>query len=295
MIHFITCHFGTDELIDLQLRYIKEYTKTDYKVWMSYTSPTRQEIDVFHSRPNARGRAYFDKDIIDNNEQVISKHSGKCHMFKYIPIILKKTESTLFEIFDFNVGRYIASKNHQNNLHIMTEMVLNNSETRDDDVIVWMDSDTLILKNIKDIISNNAFTAAQRSHITLRDGNKALLPHPLFSSCSVGFLKEHKLNWLGGGAYGLKRNDEIRFADTGGYIYAYLKDKNIEWYPITKTRSLCDSDRYLEIYGESILHLGSVSLSKVRPRIGADWNKNSIRDLYNKIKNDIILIKNEQT
>ncbi|MDB4348338.1 hypothetical protein OAA62_00325 [bacterium] len=294
MIHYITCHFGTDELIDLQLRYIKENTNIDYKVWMSYTSPTKQEIDIFHSKKDGRGRcAHFNKEIIDNNEQAISKHREKCHAFRYIPMLLKTTESTLFQIFDFNVGRYIASKNHQNNLHIMTEMVLQDSETRDDDIIVWIDSDSLILKNIKDIISDNNFTAAQRSHRTLQDGNKSLLPHPLFSSCSVGFFKEHKLNWLGGGAYGLTRNDKNWFADTGGYIYAYFKDKNIEWYPITKTRSLCDLNDYFEIYGESILHLGSISLSKVRPAISRELNKDSIYNLYNEIKNGDILKINE--
>jgi len=294
MIHFITCHFGIDELIDTQLRYIDKCTHDDYKIWMSYTTPTALEAETFASH---RRSTWFDPVIIDNHESVINTNRHKVHHFEHIPITPAPV-SDRFHIADFSSGRFIAGLNHQNNLHVLTEKVLQDDNTSDDDKLVWLDNDTLPVANIDEIIDTDTLVAVQRKHKCHSNDTPSLLPHPLFTSCNVGFFKQYNLNWRGG----LWLRNEIPdidqsliFADTGGCMYAYLEMNNIPWCKLHKTYGLCDDDQNFEVYGDFILHMGSVSLSKARQQASKMIAQDDYARLYNDIISGKIDLFNEQT
>lgn len=296
MIHFITCHFGIDELIDTQLKYISKCTQNNYKVWMSYTTPTATEAEIFAKH---RRSTWFDPDIIDNHENIINNNKHKVHHLEYIPITPAPV-SDRFNINSFSTGRFVASQNHQNNLHILTDRVLQDVNTCDDDMLIWLDNDTIPISNIDRIIETDTLVAAQRKHKYYGNDTPSLLPHPLFTSCKVGFFRQHNLNWLGGSCL---RSGEIIphidrkliYADTGGYMYAYLESYNIPWYKLHRTNVLCDDDQNFEVYGDTILHMGSVSFSKARITASKMVAQHDYARLYNDIISGKKYLFNEQT
>jgi hypothetical protein len=294
MIHFITCHFGIDDLIDIQLKYIDKCTHDDYKVWMSYTTPTALEAETFDKPPRA---TWFNPDIIDNHESIINNNKHKVHHFEHIPITPAPV-SDRFNINNFSGSRFIAGQNHQNNLHVLTEKVLQDDNTSDDDILVWLDNDTLPVANIDEIIDTDTLVAVQRNHKYHSNGKPSLLPHPLFTSCNVGFFKQHNLNWTGGMRLRKEIPDidqSLIFADTGGCMYAYLEMNNIPWCKLHKTYSLHDDDQYFEIYGDVILHIGSVSLSNARVQASKIYSQDDYARLYNDIISGKKDLFNEQT
>ena len=293
MIHYITCHFGTDELIDIQLQHISRFTDTDYKVWMSYTTPASDEIGQIRN-----GEVLFKQleNEIDSHEAKVLQHKNKVHRFEYIPILLAQDASCL-PIRDFSWGNYVASQNHQNNLSIMTDRVLESPDLQDTDMLVWIDSDTFLVDKVDDLFVNgkNTFTAVQRNHIYVR-GLPLLHPHPCFACCSVAFFREHypNINWLGlaraefEGYIPTSTSQAIHegrlpaFHDTGGGIYYYFNDLDINWIKLTKTGSLGNVNKVFEIFDNKILHVGMLqqSLLKSIPFLEQD---NSI-----KIHDDIL-------
>ena len=309
MIHYITCHFGTDELIDIQLQHIKQFTDVDYKVWMSYTAPTSDELKQIRD-----GEVLFKQleNDIDNHEAKILQHNEKVHHFEYIPILLTQDASCL-PIRDFSWGNYVASQNHQNNLSIMTDRVLESPDLQDTDMLVWLDSDTFLVDKVDDLFVNgkNTFTAVQRNHMNAK-GKPLLHPHPCFACCSVAFYKKHypNINWLGSirmyRGFGDRvfqmhgdgqpphkahipttisqmTDEECKqlYNDTGGGIYYYFDDLDINWIKLTKTGSLGNVNKAFEIFDNKILHVGMLqqSLLKRMPFLEQD---NSIK-IYNDI------------
>lgn len=301
MIHFITCHFGIDDLIDTQLKYISKCTQNNYKVWMSYTTPTAAEAEIFAKHRHA---TWYEPGIIDNYDNIIANNKHKVHHLEYIPITPAPV-SDRFYIHNFSNGRFIAGQNHQNNLHVLTDRVLQDVNTCDDDILIWLDNDTLPISNIDSLIKTDTLVAAQRSHkihLKANNGSEApsLLTHPLFTSCKVGFFKEHNLNWLGGREIVKTIPDidqSLIYADTGGYMYAYLESNNISWDKLHVTRSLCEEDsRYWEIYGDIILHIGSVSLGTARQAVKKHvTTKDYYVKLYDDLSSGKLSIINENT
>lgn len=280
MIHYITCHFGTDELIDIQLKHIHNHTTGDYKVWMSYTTPSAHEADKY-SRGNRP--TWFNPVIIDNHEPIMGRNKAKCHHFEFIPITPVPL-SNMFELSDFSRHRYVASLNHQNNLHILTERVLSDPYTNDTDTIIWMDNDTLLVDSVDQLVDVENFIAAQRCHRQHANGTDSLHPHPLFASCKVGFWRSHNINWRGGGFYKTSNNNKYKFNDTGGYLYAYFEHNNIPWDKIYKSGSIHDtSQEFFEIYGNSILHLGSISLANTRRKCHDIYQRQSHIDMLSQV------------
>jgi len=244
---------------------------------MSYTTPSKDE---------EWPRTWFHDEIRDNHTNIIAENKDKCHHFEFIPIT-STPFSERFTIHDLSDGRrFVGSQNHQNNLHILTDRVLDDKDTQDTDILVWLDSDALLIDNsINDIICDSAqmFTAVQRDNRQNPRQDALLMPHPSFACCSVQFFNYHNLNWLGGGAYKESNNNNI-FTDTGGFIYAYFEDKKIDWYKLRKTRSLNNDFRF-EIYNDKILHITNAQLCNTRQCLFAETKQDAE---YVKIYNDII-------
>ena len=287
MIHYITCHFGTDELIDIQLQHISRFTDTDYKVWMSYTTPASDEIGQIRN-----GEVLFKQleNEIDSHEAKVLQHKNKVHRFEYIPILLAQDASCL-PIRDFSWGNYVASQNHQNNLSIMTERVLKSPDLQDTDMLVWIDSDTFLVDKVDELLASGANTFSAVKRLTIQD---ASTPHPCFAYCSVAFYKEHypNINWLGSlrGYYGLddrvfqihgddqsqrkahtplmtrkaREEQEHLYHDTGSALYHYFTDIDINWIKLNKSGNLGNVDQVFEIYDNKILHVGMLQQSLLK-------------------------------
>ena len=88
--------------------------------------------------------------------------------------------------------------------------------------------------------------------------NNSVIPHSSFAGCKVKFWKQHNLSWEG-----------IPFApcgnethDTGGKLYSYLKDNNINWYKLRLSHTLTPHQYYYAIYDGLIYHHGAGTRSR---------------------------------
>lgn len=293
MIHIITCHFGNHELIELQINNIKKYINDDHKIWLSYTTPTSQDVNVLNEQN--RGSFWFSNNIIDNHIENEDRIVNACHHYENIPI-LQCPKLSLFDVHRFDrVGdRFIGSQNHQNNLHVLTERVLTCNETKDTDILIWIDGDTFFLNNINNIIdqSKNIFSAINRREIILTKNRLNHAPHPSFACCTVSFFKEHNLSWFGSNKYtpfARPHPEHNVYPDTGGLIYSCLKHKNIDWLKLYKTGNLYetkDPDLF-SIYNDNILHVGKISVMHARPAFFSKYNSDDYKKLYEKFLIDI--------
>lgn len=224
MIHYLTVHYNDESWIDIQLQHIKHYTSTEFKVWAFY---------------GHRGA--------DNVEQVINKHSDKFHYLDHHKC--KRTHK--------------PSKRHWKMLDKLTKIVLNDSDTKDTDILVWLDSDSLIVSNIESFLKTNkvdTFSAVQRvENRTLEhpDGDK--FPHPCFAYCTTKFWKEHNLSWKGD-----QQHKEInsRLKDTGSYLLCHFVDNKIDWKPIRLSSSLTHDQMLFVTYGGVVYHHGGATRMK---------------------------------
>jgi len=224
LIHYLTVHYNDESWIDIQLQHIKHYTSTEFKVWAFY---------------GHRGA--------DNVEQVINKHSDKFHYLDHHKC--KRTHK--------------PSKRHWKMLDKLTKIVLNDSDTKDTDILVWLDSDSLIVSNIESFLKTNkvdTFSAVQRvENRTLEhpDGDK--FPHPCFAYCTTKFWKEHNLSWKGD-----QQHKEInsRLKDTGSYLLCHFVDNKIDWKPIRLSSSLTHDQMLFVTYGGVVYHHGGATRMK---------------------------------
>lgn len=161
------------------------------------------------------------------------------------------------------------SKNHQIKLNSLTQVVLNDVDTQDDDLLIWLDSDSFPIKNVNDYVSKK-ISKHPLIAINRVENSGDVIPHPSFTSTTVSFWKRHKLNWNGipGGKFGKE--------DSGGELYMYLLNNNIEWYKLLRTWSLKDHQIWFTVYDDLIYHHGAGSRER-----GCRYDyKNSIKNEY---------------
>ena len=142
------------------------------------------------------------------------------------------------------------SENHWTKLNSLTQVVLNDADTQDDDLLIWLDSDSFPIKNVNDYVSEK-ISKYPLIAINRVENAGDVIPHPSFTSTSVSFWKRHKLNWSGvpNGKFGTK--------DSGGELHMYLLNNNIEWYKLLRTRSLTEHPVWFTIYDDLIYHHGA--------------------------------------
>lgn len=172
----------------------------------------------------------------------ISPHRHKfhfCENFKHSKKITKQTSS-----------------NHWIKLNSLTEVVLNDVDTQDDDLLIWLDSDSFPIKNVNDYVSEK-ISKYPLIAINRVENDGDVIPHPSFTSTSVSFWKRHKLNWNG------LPEGKLDIKDSGGALYVYLKNNNIEWYKLLRTRSLTEHPVWFTIYDDLIYHHGAGSRTRI--------------------------------
>ena len=146
----------------------------------------------------------------------------------------------------------VGFKNHMAKLNSLTQVVLRDVDTQDDDLLIWLDSDSFPVNNVNDYVSGK-MSKYPLIAINRPENDGDVIPHPSFTSTSVSFWKRHKLNWNG------IPEGKLGTLDPGGELYRYLLNKNIEWYKLLRTRLLTDHPVWFTIYDDLIYHHGAGS------------------------------------
>ena len=166
----------------------------------------------------------------------------------------------------------VGSKNHMAKLNSLTQVVLRDVDTQDDDLLIWLDSDSFPINNVNDYVSGK-MSKYPLIAINRPENDGDVIPHPSFTSTSVSFWKRHKLNWNG------IPKGKLGTLDTGGELYRYLLNKNIEWYKLLRTRTLADHPLWFTIYDDLIYHHGAGSRGR-HCRLDGKNRKNPIKYEY---------------
>lgn len=172
-------------------------------------------------------------------------HTPHKHKFdfcqEYIPQIRKRCEL-----------------DHIEKLNSLTNIVLKAKKTKDNDLLLWLDSDALPIRDLNRYVNkklaNYCLLAINRPE---NDGD--LIPHPSFTCTTVSFWKKHKLNWDAVPGRLNRRKNPYGLYDAGGKLYQDLLEKNIEWYKLLRTKSITKHQVFFTFYDNMIYHHGAGS------------------------------------
>ena len=88
------------------------------------------------------------------------------------------------------------SWNHWTKLNNLTNIVVNDDDTNDDDILIWLDCDAFPVADVNDFIESKLqefeFFAIYRKEM-----NNSVIPHPSFAGCKVKLWKKFNLSWEG--------------------------------------------------------------------------------------------------
>jgi hypothetical protein len=163
--------------------------------------------------------------------------------------------------FDFCESSKIVgrpeTKDHFLKLNKLVDIVVSHKDTSDDDVLIFLDSDSFPVKPLNNFIESKLndypLIAIQRV-----ENAGDVIPHPSFTACRVNFWRDHELDWKWESIdSGLGRQD------AGGYLYSYLLKKNINWYKIKRTKSLTNHPVFYTYYEDIIYHHGAGSRDRI--------------------------------
>ena len=90
---------------------------------------------------------------------------------------------------EFKSKSKFGSRNHSQKLNYLTDVVLSDQSTKNEDILVWMDSDAFPINNLNSFIINKLnhydFLAINR-----KENLGEVIPHPSFSCCTIGFFSK---------------------------------------------------------------------------------------------------------
>lgn len=142
-------------------------------------------------------------------------------------------------------------KNHLLKLNALTENVVWDEDTKDDDILIFMDSDAFPVNDINDYVVEKLSKYPLLAVYRPENGGD-VIPHPSFTCSTVAFWMEdlfpRKKIW--GGVHG----GELGTSDPGGKLYKYLSRNNIEWYRMRRTQSLTEHPVHFTIYDDIVYH-----------------------------------------
>lgn len=211
-IHIITIHHNSQHWLDLQLSKINKHF-TNHKIWTMYNKmDMRKHINKF-----------------DHCERGCVRNKG----------------------INFD-GIPRRSWNHWTKLNNLTNMVVNDENTKSDDILIWLDCDAFPVADVNDFIESK-LNEFEFFAINRKEHNNSVIPHPSFAGCKVEFWKKHNLSWEGipHAPFGIQTHD------TGGKIYNILQSNNIDWYKLNLSHTLTPHQYYFVIYDSLIYHHGA--------------------------------------
>ena len=245
-IHIMTVHYRSSRWLDLQLKKINKHCK-NFKIYTIYN-----KMDKMSSY-----KKYFD----------------------YCKLGRVRKKGVSFE------GIPRKSWNHWTKLNNLTRKVVNNGDTKDDDILIWIDCDAFPVADVNDFIETKLkefeFFAINRKEL-----NNSVIPHPSFAGCKVKFWKKHNLSWEGIPHARIGKETH----DTGGKIYEMLTKNKIDWYKLNLSHTLTPHQYYFVVYDSLIYHHGAGTRSKRymhgvsvdMPKLFQDIQKDNF-DFYKKV------------
>lgn len=154
-------------------------------------------------------------------------------------------------------GKSEGYLDHIEKLNSLTQVVLSDVDTQEDDLLIWLDSDSFPINNVNNHVSEKMLKYPLIA-INRPENGGDVIPHPSFTCTSVSFWIKHKLNWSGIPGENSSTNKH-GLHDPGGFIYNALSEKKIEWYRLLRTRTLTKHQVFFTIYDDLIYHHGAGS------------------------------------
>ena len=150
---------------------------------------------------------------------------------------------------------YVSKENiesHAIKLNLLADFICQNSDK--EDIIVFLDGDAFPISSLDNYLNiklNEYPLIAILIKIELGDQQ----PHPSFCATTIGFWKEIKGDWKMGNLW--KDNRKERVTDVGGNLLFILRQNNIEWFPMLRTRSLSTHPVFYGVYDRVVYHHGA--------------------------------------
>jgi hypothetical protein len=142
---------------------------------------------------------------------------------------------------------------HAIKLNLLADLIYFDSN-RDDDILIFIDGDAFPIGDIETFIreklQKHKLAAIQRL-----ENNGDLQPHPCFCATTVGFWRAIKGDWKEGFEWQTKTGK--RETDVGGNLLKLLQDRQVNWLPILRSKSLAAHPVFFGIYGDLIYHHGA--------------------------------------
>lgn len=202
---------------------------------------------------------YKTNDWIDLQLKQINKHVSNYKIWTYCDGIDIKSHQFKFHYCENSEidGSKIGYLDHMLKLNSLTDVVLSDVDTQDNDLLIWLDSDAFPIKNMDCYVAEKLLRYPLIA-VNRPENGGDVIPHPSFTCTTVSFWKEHRLNWNGVPGDNVPTNKH-GLHDPGGKMYIDLKEKNIEWYKLLRTRSLTRHEVFYTIYDDLIYHHGAGS------------------------------------
>ena len=182
------------------------------------------------------------------------------------------------------------SRDHWQALNFLANLICKDKNTKDGDVLVFLDSDSLLISNARPFINYRMRSSAFHAVIRTENENNPS-PQPLFAFCSAGFWRSHKLSWTNSNKK--KKNFDWE-KDTGAFLLEYFKRHDIKWGKIrlNQSKSLFVDKILFTVYGQIVYHHGGASrgvfINRSTPKaMLEEKNHDFYQDIFKKIGNHI--------
>lgn len=160
---------------------------------------------------------------------------------------------------------------HAPRLNLLGQVVA--AETDDDDLIVFLDSDALLIADPIPTVraalaSGHVLVAARRD-----EGVGTPWPHPLFCATTVGWWREHG-DWRAGPKFPCRSG--IEWTDAGARLLATLNMLGAAWLPVLRSNHTNPHPLFFGVYGGLVYHHGAGSrrpISKIDVMDGGDMDE----------------------
>ena len=157
----------------------------------------------------------------------------------------------------FHYARDIETNSHPEKLNLLSQVVMEDSKP--EDRILFLDGDAFPVQPLEpwvgETLEQHGLAAIQR-----RENAEDTRPHPSFCVSTVGFWKEHGLDWT--------PEDWVTptghlFQDAGGRLARQLEAHGVDWLPMVRSNTDDLHPLWFAVYGHRVYHHGA----GFRPRV----------------------------
>jgi hypothetical protein len=173
-------------------------------------------------------------------------------MDKIDPTLYNKND--FFYSSDSEIQKGIAEGPfHAAKLQLLFQKICSHPQTKENDIIIFMDGDAWPIDNITNFIESS-IQKYELTAIVREENSGDQQPHPCFCFSTVGFWKNNKLDW----SYGLVNNKNFpQRQDVGGSLLRFLNENAIKWQKIKRTQGLGEHPVFYGVYGDIVYHHGA--------------------------------------